>query len=296
VLAAGTSDVAAQVSGGHVRLSTRVATRDPRSASAGAPAVDVVHNGDTKMRVHVAAATRPFWLVLGESQSPGWHARIVHGGDLGPSQLVDGYANGWLVTPPVGGAFDVTFEWTPQRQVWAAIWLSLLGVILCLTIIGFTWTRRRSVVLTATTPLPGDADIELGWSPGGAPATRSSSRVRWLAPSVSGLLGALVVTPWVGVLAAAVTFVVLVRPKLRGPAMLVPAALLGLCGLYIALQQYRYRYPAVFEWPTVFPRARTLAWIAVIILTADAIVEIVRSRPGRDPETKRRPGPGGGAP
>ncbi len=88
----------------------------------------MTHNGDTKMRVHVDAATKPFWLVLGESQSPGWHARVVGGHDLGPSQLVDGYANGWLVTPPASGAFDVVFEWTPQRQVRTAIWLSLLGV------------------------------------------------------------------------------------------------------------------------------------------------------------------------
>jgi hypothetical protein len=218
----------------------------------------------------------------------------VHGGDLGPSQLVDGYANGWLVTPPRDGSFDVVFEWTPQRQVRAAIWLSLLGVIVCLAIIALTWARRRSVVTTAGTALPGDADVDLAWS-GGAPAARSRTRIRWLAPLVSGLLGALVVTPWVGVLVAAVTFTVLVRPRLRPLAMLVPGGLLGLCGLYIAVQQYRYRYPSVFEWPTVFPRARTLAWIAVILLTADGIVEILRSRPGREPDGKTEPGRGRGA-
>ena len=81
------------------------------------------------MRVHVTTATKPFWLVLGESQSPGWQAHVVGGRDLGGSQLVDGYANGWLVTPPASGSFDVVFEWTPQRQVWAAIWLSLLGAL-----------------------------------------------------------------------------------------------------------------------------------------------------------------------
>ncbi|MDP9333126.1 MAG: alpha-(1-_3)-arabinofuranosyltransferase [Actinomycetota bacterium] len=298
VLASGTPDVPTSVAGGRVRMSTRVPPGAPAGAAnpgASAPVVDVVNNGDTRMRVRVADATQPFWLVLGESQSPGWHAHVVRGGDLGPSQLVDGYANGWLVTPPPGGAFDVVFEWTPQRQVWAAIWLSLLGVSLCLAIIGFTWTRRRSVVTTAMTPLPGDADVDLAWS-ARVPVAPPGTRIRWLAPLVSGLLGALVVTPWVGALAAAVTFVVLARPRLRPLTMLAPAALLGLCGLYIAVQQYRYRYPAVFEWPTVFPRARTLAWIAVILLTADGIVEILRSRPGREPDGKTGPGPGGGAP
>ena len=52
--------------------------------------------------------------------------------------------------------------------------------------------------------------------------------------------------------------------------MLVPGALLALCALYIVVEQYRYRYPSVFEWPTVFPHARTLAWIAVMLLAADA--------------------------
>src|SRR5205085_10409008 len=107
VLASGTADVSATVAGGHVRMSTAVPTAHDVNRAGRAPAVDVVSNGDTKMRVHVGAATQPFWLVLGESQSRGWHAHVVHGGDLGPSQLVDGYANGWLVTPPRDRAFDV---------------------------------------------------------------------------------------------------------------------------------------------------------------------------------------------
>src|SRR5262249_9573600 len=149
-LASGTSAVPARVGGGHVQLAN----------PAVAPAkVEVVRNGDTKLRVHVQDATKPFWLGLGESQSPGWHARVGHGADLGPSQLVDGYANGWYVTPPASGSLDVTFEWTPQRQVRAAILLSLIGALLCIGIIAVTWVRRRTVLATADTPLPGDADI-----------------------------------------------------------------------------------------------------------------------------------------
>ncbi len=128
------------------------------------------------MRVHVTAATKPFWLVLGESQSPGWHAHVVGGSDLGSSQLVDGYANGWKVTPPASGTFDVVFEWTPQRQVFDAIWLSLIGAILCLGIIAFTWVRRRAVIATRATALAGDADVALAWT--GAAAGRARVRER----------------------------------------------------------------------------------------------------------------------
>jgi len=285
VLASGTPAVPVRAAGGRVRVSSPAPT----------PAtVSVVHNGATDMHVRIqpAAGTKPFWLVLGESQSPGWHARIVHGPDLGPSQLVDGYANGWLVTPPAAGSFDVVFQWTPQKQVWGAIALSLLGALICLLIIGYTWFRRRSVIATAATARAGDADVELSpW--GNLPPTRPTGRVRWIAPLVSGLLGALVVTPWVGVLVALVVAITMVRPRLRAVAMVVPAALLALCGLYIVVEQYRYRYPSVFEWPTVFPHARTLAWIAVVLLASDAVVEILRDRlrPAAGPSGAAQSGP-----
>jgi hypothetical protein len=265
-LASGTPATPLTVAQGHVKVATAV----PAPAT-----VDVTHNGATKMRAHVQGARAPFWLVLGQSRSPGWHARI-DGHDLGAPQLVDGYANGWLVTPPAGGAFDVVFEWTPQRQVWGAIWLSLLGALLCIGIIAVTWVRRRSVLATAATARTGDADAALAWSPGGA--VGRGSRVRWIAPVACGLLAGLAVAPWVGVLIAAIVALVVVRPKLRPLVMLTPAVLLALCGVYMAVEQYRYVYPSVFEWPTLFPRARTLAWIAVVLLAADAVVEILRAR------------------
>jgi arabinofuranan 3-O-arabinosyltransferase len=287
-LASGTPAVRVNVAAGRVHVA------DPAPAP---PAVTVVHNGDTNMRVHVSDATKPFWLVLGESQSPGWHAHVVGGHGLGSSQLVDGYANGWLISPAATGSFDVVFEWTPQRQVWTAIWLSVLGVLLCAAIIGFTWTRRRSVIATASTARGGDDDVDLAWTPRAPGDSRASgNRIRWLAPLLSGLLAALTVAPWVGALIAIVVFVVLSRPQLRPWVMLAPGGLLGLCALYIVVEQSRYRYPSVFEWPTVFPRARTLAWIAVMLLGADGIVEILRCRPARGPNAKTGPGPDSGAP
>jgi hypothetical protein len=87
-----------------------------------------------------------------------------------------------------------------------------------------------------------------------------------------------VVAPWVGVLVGAAVAVIAVWPRSRVIVMLAPAALLALCMVYIVAEQYRYRYPSVFEWPTVFPHARTLAWIAVVLLAADAVIEVLRSR------------------
>jgi hypothetical protein len=242
------------------------------AGDADAPRIDVVENGRTSMRVRVTGATKPFWLVLGQSHSPGWHAKVAGGDGLGAPQLVDGYANGWLVTPTAAGPFDVELEWTPQRQVWASIAISLLTVVGCLGIVAVTTRRRRRVL--ATVRAPGDDDAELAW----ARSWAVPARVRWVAPVIAGLLAALVVRPWVGVLVAAVTLVLVVWPRWRPIAMVVPGALLALCGLYLIVGQVRYDYPSVFEWPTVFPRARTIAWIAVMLLVADALIEIVRER------------------
>ena len=275
VLASGADNAAMPVDGGHVV---------PPSSAPAAPVVTVTHNGRTKVTAHVTGATDPFWLVLGESQSSGWQAHIVHGRGLGPSELVDGYANGWKVTP-ASAAFDVVFEWTPQRQVWDAIWVSLLAAFACVAIVAVTWWRRRGRLASAIAPLPVDGQVDLAWSPWGTgPLPR---RVRWLAPVIAALAAALVVAPWVGVLIGALTALIVWRPTWRRVVLLGPAALLGLCGLYVAVEQYRYRYPPVFEWPTVFPHARTLAWIAVVLLVGDAVVELVAGfvRHPRAPDT-----------
>jgi hypothetical protein len=236
------------------------------SPPAGTPSVKVVGQGSTHVRVHVSGANGPFWLVLGQSQSPGWQAHVVGGQGLGGSKLVDGYANGWLITPRSAN-FDVAMDWTPQRQVWIAIWLSLAFMLLCVAIVAVTWRRRlRSTAQT------GDADVDLGWR-GFTPVT---GRTRWVAILASGLLAALVVTPWVGVLVGAGAFALTARARTRAAVLALPAGLISLAGVYIVAQQVQHQYPSVFEWPTLFPAARTLAWVAVVLLAADAIVEIVR--------------------
>ena len=59
----------------------------PTVMSPAAPQVTVKHNGRTKLQVEVRGADQPFWLVLGESQSPGWQATLRGGRSLGSSQL-----------------------------------------------------------------------------------------------------------------------------------------------------------------------------------------------------------------
>jgi hypothetical protein len=105
-----------------------------------APTMKVQSSGTTSANVVVHAPTAPFWLVLGQSTNSGWHAS-ASGADLGPPQLVDGYANGWLVTPSTPGRdMVITLRWTPQRMVWAALAASAVALALCLALA--CWPRR----------------------------------------------------------------------------------------------------------------------------------------------------------
>jgi hypothetical protein len=60
---------------------------------------------------------------------------------------------------------------------------------------------------------------------------------------------------------------------------------LGLAALYVLLEQTLNEYPPVFEWPTFFDRVHVLGWLAVALIAADALVEVVRTR------QRRRDGP-----
>ena len=56
-----------------------------------------------------------------------------------------------------------------------------------------------------------------------------------------------------------------------------PAAF-ALAALYVIVQQYRHRYASDFFWLTHFDRVQAIAWLAVILLACDALVEVVRTR------------------
>ncbi|HUA96679.1 MAG TPA: alpha-(1-_3)-arabinofuranosyltransferase family protein, partial [Acidimicrobiales bacterium] len=111
-----------------------------------APKVQVLRQASTSMHLAVSNATQPFELVLGQSINAGWKAVASpgpgappgsHSVNLGPSQLIDGFGNGWQVTAAQLDAlgaksFTVSLTWTPQRREWIALALSATGIVLCL--------------------------------------------------------------------------------------------------------------------------------------------------------------------
>ncbi len=123
-----------------------------------APSVDVTKQGPVSLTGTVTGATAPFELVLGQSQNAGWKVTAVpktsghgrHSVNLGSSELVDGFANGWPVSAStlraLGTSFTVTMVWTPQQKVWVALVISGLGLVACL-VLGYLpverWLSRR---------------------------------------------------------------------------------------------------------------------------------------------------------
>ena len=104
----------------------------------------VLHSSSTSATVEVHDPTGPFWMVLGESTNAGWHASVA-GRDLGAPQVIDGYGNGWLVTPSTPGHdLVITLQWTPQHLVNLALVASGVALVLCGGLALWPTRRRRS--------------------------------------------------------------------------------------------------------------------------------------------------------
>jgi hypothetical protein len=254
---------------------TQVAT------SAGAqPRVKVDSKGSTKIDLTVSGARkgRPFWLVLGESNNAGWEA-TVDGKDVGGSTLVDGYAKRWRVEPP-SGSFHVTLAWTPQRNVWIALAVSGIALVLCLVLA----LRRRRL---PTPPKDDDEDALAFECPLVATGTRPGVGRVIVGALAVAVIGAVLSAWWVGLAAGALVAVVARWPRARLLITLGAPLALGACALYVIVQQHRYGYPSDLDWPPQFTRINEVAWLSVILLLADVVVERVRHFP--NPATPATP-------
>jgi hypothetical protein len=218
--------------------------------------VRVVDEGATTYDLKVKSDGEPFWLVLGQSLSPGWKAEM-DGDSLGEPRLVNAYSNGWLVDPGKPGTYSIALRWTPQNVVWVAFGLSVLGIIVCLGIVFVT--RRREIPVVADdpelgTPFAYDADL-LSW------------RATLVTAAITGVASALASRWWVGVLVAAGT---VAASRLRGARVLLTA------GAPLAL---------VLAKAADVPE---IAWLAPLLLAADLLIGCVSHPRIQGSETQDR--------
>lgn len=236
-----------------------VDARDRPGAGADAGAeVRVRHQEATALDLDVTTDGRPVWLVLGQSSSEGWHLD-VEGASVGERTLVDGYANGWLLSPDGSGTLDVALRWRPQRLVGVGEALSGLAALACLAVV---WRTRRPRDRTrapspAREPAPSLALVR--------PADRRARPLRAVLLAGAVVAGTAVVAPVPVALAAggATALDALVR---RGRWLLVAVAVGSL-----ALSRIDQR--------------PSLAWLAVAVLAGAVLVDAavwLRERPARE--------------
>ena len=263
------------------RLALHSEPRRAPAAAAAPPTVEVTHDGRSSVDVDVSGATEPFWLVLGQSDNAGWTASVDGGDSLGHSTLIDGYANGWYIDPHGRSDFSVSLEWEPQRGVWLALALSVLFVLLCLVVAVVGWRRARARVPAVEAVGDGPSLPELA-SPLSFP--RGAGRLRPAGVAVlavgAGVVSAVLVNPLVGVVVLALVALAL-RLGRRGRAVLTVgavAAFFPAAAFVVARQAWHGGVRADFTWPTAFDLAHFLAWVALLLLAVDVVVEVVLRR------------------
>jgi hypothetical protein len=89
------------------------------------------------------------------------------------------------------------------------------------------------------------------------------------------------VSPLVGVAVAAATATGLALRRGRLATSLAALGLVVACGALVVYGQATTPAPASSTWPAVYESAAVLAWMAVVFLGADALVESVRTVAGR---------------
>jgi arabinofuranan 3-O-arabinosyltransferase len=250
------------------------------------PTTRVVDEGPVSFEIEVDANGSPFWLSVGQSWNEGWSARI-DGRDLGAPQVINGYANGWLIEPGDAAALTISVEWTPQRTVWIFIAVSAAGVLLCAALV--LMARRPAGGQSAiTAPDPSlDPELVLPWEQAEERVGRRSTLFATVGLGLFAIAN-LSFAGWIPTLAlvlAGASFAAFRAPRGRSWLGLGATASLGLAYLYIVVSQIRHEHVPDFIWPRQFERVHVLGIVAVLLLLGEAIRELLarRSREQRPP-------------
>jgi hypothetical protein len=282
----------------------------PETSALATPVVRVLKSSATSAELEVKDATGPFWLVLGESLNGGWEATGPGGHSLGAPQLIDGYGNGWYLTPPRSGTFLVTLQFGPQRVVTPAILASGVTLVLCL-LLGLVpvarWRRRLArrgahlAVRRTADPAEGtaaavegtgterpsgtghkqvpDAAPRLGppFAAGGRPPRLPSCLL--VAAMCAVMTMVVLPPPWAPPIAGAIAIASFVGMRWGRPRSILGLSAIGCMGAAGALTvlgQLRHHYSPGSSWPHNFETAGVLAFIGVVALATDSVVGLAR--------------------
>ncbi|MGI9646094.1 MAG: alpha-(1-_3)-arabinofuranosyltransferase domain-containing protein [Ilumatobacteraceae bacterium] len=222
----------------------------PAVAAGPPPAVEVLDEGRTSLHAEIGPSPEVVWLTLNQSWNAGW-AASVDGEDLGPPILIDGYANGWLLSPS-GETRVVELDWAPQGRVRMGMALSLAAVLAVLAILA--WPRR---------PRSPERHSDEG-DPVGPLVDRSG-----VVLAVALVVGFAVA----GGAAAAIGAVLAVAAAERWPRL--PPIVVLVAGFFasapIVVLEYVRDYSDGPDWPSRFAWTTPFAWVAVAAVVATMV-------------------------
>ncbi|HEU5085352.1 MAG TPA: alpha-(1-_3)-arabinofuranosyltransferase family protein [Acidimicrobiales bacterium] len=230
-----------------------------------APTVSVLSQDDATVDVRVTGAEpgRPFWLVLGQSHSPGWQLDADDAESEG-TELVDGFANGFLVTPEAS-SFEATIRFVPQNRVEVGLLVSALAAIGALVLVLLPARELRPL------PIPLQEPVRrlraLTWE--GALPDRRDARILGV---VAGIAGALLITPPIGIAIGLAAGFAARRETWRPVFTVLPAALLAAVAGYVLVTQFRNEIPPGLHWPNQTGRLHPLGLTAVVLLAVDVAI------------------------
>jgi hypothetical protein len=236
-----------------------------------APSVRVLSQDDATVRVHIEGAVpgTPFWLVLGQSQSSGWTFESEQATSEG-TQLVDGYANGFLVTPDEA-TIDATLRFRPQNRVDVGLLVSAIAAVGALALALLPSRELRPLPIPLQEPLR--RIRALTWE--GALPTRRDARLLGLA---AGIATALVVTWPIGLLVGVAAGIATRRETWRPLFTLLPAVLLAAAAGYVILLQARDDIPPGLDLVGDTGRVHPLGLTAVALLVVDVVISHLWAR------------------
>jgi arabinofuranan 3-O-arabinosyltransferase len=247
-------------------------TTPPPPTAASGPKLTTTRTSRVAYDIKAEGSKSPYWLVLGQSINDGWHL-TANGKDLGAPTLVNGFANGWRIDPAKVGtdALDLRLEWTPQRLVWIAIAISILGFLACLVLMLVPRFAGTPTVDEGRRPLR-----PLGISPFDHAGSAASVRTTVIA-CIGVFVGtAIFVTPVWAIVVAALCALAL-RTKWGWTALrVVTVGLLVVTAGYVVLKQWRNGIKVDFDWPQQFETVTWLPMVAFACLATDMVVEAIR--------------------
>lgn len=162
-------------------------------------------------------------------------------------------------------------RFAPQNRVEIGLFLSLLGGLFAL---GLAVARSRSI---GPVPIPLQEPIRrirAGTWEGALPTRRNAVVV-----GVGAGVGAFAVTnPLIGVAIGLLAGFATRREGWRPLFTVLPAALLGICALYVIAFQYRNELGPGLHWPWDTGRLHAVGMAAVVLLVVDVVIDHVWAR------------------